>query len=70
MFFNSVKKINRLRKEINRLVRRGMSNVLLKVAIENSWRSQNIDFLGLKNLWPGQFWRASTHWILKLFVAT
>ena len=36
MFFNSVKKINRLRKEINRLVRRGMSNVLLKVAIENS----------------------------------
>ena len=49
MFFNSVKKINRLRKEINRLVRRGMSNILLKVAIENSWRSQNIDFLGLKN---------------------
>ena len=35
-----------------------MSNNYLKVTIE---RSQNFNFLGLKNLSPGQFWGASTH---------
>ena len=34
MFFNSVKEINRLRKEINRLLSKGMSNIYLKVTIE------------------------------------
>ena len=34
MFFNSTKDINRLRKEINRLVSKGMSNIYLKVTIE------------------------------------
>ena len=29
MFFNSIKEINRLRKEINRLIDTGMSNVYL-----------------------------------------
>ena len=29
MFFNSIKEINRLRKEINRLINTGMSNIYL-----------------------------------------
>ena len=32
--FNSVKEINKLRKEINRLLSKGMSNIYLKVTIE------------------------------------
>ena len=32
--FNSVKEINRLRKEINRLLSKGISNIYLKVTIE------------------------------------
>ena len=36
MFFNSVKEINRLKKEINRLSIKGMSNVYFKVTIEKS----------------------------------
>ena len=31
MFFNSVKEINRFRKEINRLLIKGISNIYLKV---------------------------------------
>ena len=39
-----------------------MSNIYLKVTNEEkNWRSQNFDFLGLKNLSPGQFWGAPTH---------
>ena len=34
MFFNSIKKIDRLRKEINTLLSKGMSNIYLKVTIE------------------------------------
>ena len=34
MFFNLIKKINRLRKEINRLLSKGMPNIYLKVTIE------------------------------------
>ena len=34
MFFNSSKEINRLRKETNRLLSKGMSNIYLKVTIE------------------------------------
>ena len=74
MFFNSVKEINRLRKERNRLISKGMSNIYLKVIIEENWHSQNFDFLSLKNLSPGQFLRSFNsrryHWILKLCVAT
>ena len=47
------KGINRLRKELNRLVSKGMSNTYLKVTIDKDWRSQNFDFLSLKNLSPG-----------------
>ena len=46
--------IKRLRQEINRLLSKGMSNIFLKDAKKNS-RSQNFNFLGLKNLSPGQF---------------
>ena len=49
MFFNSVKEINRSRKEINRLLIKGMSNILLKVTGRT-----NI-FSSLTNLSPGQF---------------
>ena len=34
MFFSSVKEINKLRKEMNRLLSKGMSNIYLKVIIE------------------------------------
>ena len=34
MFFNLVKEINRLRQEIERLLRKGMSNIYLNIAIE------------------------------------
>ena len=47
---SSIIEINRLRKEINRLLSKGMSNIYLKVTIEKNRRSQNFDFLGLKNL--------------------
>ena len=61
MFFDSVKKINRLREEINSLLSKRISNIYLKVAIDKNWHSQNFDFLSLKNLSPGQFWGALTH---------
>ena len=32
-------------KEINRLTRKGMQNMYLKVTIEENWRSQNFDIL-------------------------
>ena len=38
-----------------------MSNIYLKVTIEEKKRSQNFDFLGLKNLSLCQFWGAPTH---------
>ena len=62
MFFNSIKKIDRLRKEINTLLSTGMSNIYLKVTIEEkNWRSQNFNFLGLKTLSPCQFWGSPAH---------
>ena len=61
MLFNPVKEINRLRKEINRLLSKGMSNIYLKVTIKKNWLSRNFDFLSLKNLSLGQFWEAPTH---------
>ena len=39
---------------------KGMSNIYLKAAIEKNWRSQNFDFIKLKNL------SRRYHWILKL----
>ena len=40
--FNSIKEINRLKKEINRLSDNVMSNIYLKVTIEKNRRSQNL----------------------------
>ena len=61
-------------KEANNLISEGMSNIHLKVIIEQNWRSQNFDFLCLKNSSPDQIFGSSTlrrcRWILKLFVAT
>ena len=56
--FNSIKEVNRLRKEINRLLSKGMSNICLKVTIETFSKPR---FSGFKNLSPGQFWEAPTH---------
>ena len=38
-----------------------MSNVYLKVTINENWRFQNFDFPSLKNFSPGQFWGVLTH---------
>ena len=38
-----------------------MSNIYLKVTIDKNCCSQDLDFLSLKNLSPGQFWGAPTH---------
>ena len=54
MFFNSVKEINRLRKEINRLISKEMSDIYL-------WRDLLKTFLGLKKFSPFQFWGTPTH---------
>ena len=37
MFFNLIKEIDKLRKEINRLLIKGMSNIYLKVTTEKKF---------------------------------
>ena len=44
-------------KETNRLTSKGISNIYLKVTIEEIWRSQNFDFFSLKSFYIS-FWRA------------
>ena len=44
-----------------------MSNIYFKITVETLSKLQ---FLGLKNLAPGQFWGAPIHAVLKLLVAT
>ena len=62
MFFNSVKEINRLRKETNSLLIKGMSNIYLKVTIEKNYRFQNFDFVDSKKTdHHASFWGAPTH---------
>ena len=54
--------MSRLRKEINRLLSKEMSNIYIKVTTEQkNGSSQSFDFLGLKNLSPCQFWGPPTH---------
>ena len=38
-----------------------MSNIYLKVNIEENSRSQSVDFSGLKNMSAGKLWGAPTH---------
>ena len=52
--FNSIEEINRLRKEINRLLSKGMSNIDLKVTFQ---RFSKLPFSGFKKL-PDQFSRS------------
>ena len=40
-------------------ISKGMANNYLKVTNEKSWRSQNFDFLSLKNSSPDQFFESS-----------
>ena len=60
MFFTVVqfKKMSMSRKEINRLLSKGMWNIYLEVTVEKKWRTQNFDFLSLTSLSPGQLWGA------------
>ena len=51
-------KSSAIKNEKNRLLRKGRSNIYSKLLLR---RSQNFDFLALKNLSPGQFWGAPTH---------
>ena len=48
-------------KGINRLISKGMSNIFLKVTIGKKWRSQNFDFLSLKNWLQVSFYGATTY---------
>ena len=61
MVFIAFKTINRLLKEIDRLLSKGMSNICLKVTIEKKWHTQNFDFVSLKNLFQFSFLEAPTH---------
>ena len=67
-------KKNRLRKEINRLLNKGMSNINLKVTIGKNWLSQNFYCKSLRSSSPGQFLGSSNSrrysWILKLLLGT
>ena len=45
MFFISITEINRLKKETNKLLSKGMPNIYLKVSTaKKNWRSQNSIF--------------------------
>ena len=45
--FNLIKEINRLRKELSRLLSKGMSNIYLKITIDTF---SELPFSGFKNL--------------------
>ena len=74
MFFNPVKKMNKLKKEIIKLLNKKMPNIYLKVTIEKKWCTQNGGFQNLKSSSPGQFLGISHSrrylWIFKIFIAT
>ena len=45
MFFNSIEETNRLRKEMNKLLSKGMSKIYLKVTIQKKYSAQNVYFI-------------------------
>ena len=59
MFFNTVKDINKLRKEINRLLSKGISNIYLRFTIEKKWCTHSVNFKSLKSSPPGHFFGTS-----------
>ena len=66
MFFGSIKCINWLLKERNRLLSKGISNIYLKITIEKKRRTQNFDSLSLKSSSSGQFLgRPNSHDIIE-----
>ena len=68
--FNSLKEINRLRKKINRLLSKRMSNIFLQVTIE---MFSKLRFSGFKKFATGSILESSSsrryHWIFKIFGA-
>ena len=67
MFFNSAVEINRLRKEINRLFSKGMTNIYLQATNEKNWRSQDFDFLSSVLGSPNS---RRYYWISKILIGT
>ena len=69
--FNSVKEINRLRKQLSRLLSKRMPNIYLKVTIDTF---SELRFSGFKKFVTRPVLGSSNsrryHWILKLLVAT
>ena len=53
-----MKEITRLKKEANRLLSKGVSNIYLIVTVETISKRRFSDF---KRFSPGLFWRAPTH---------
>ena len=45
MFFSSIKEINRLLKQVNRLLSKGISNIYLKVTMEKKRHTQHSDVI-------------------------
>ena len=58
MYFNLIKEIVRLRKEITSLLSKGMSNIYLKITIEKNRCFQNFT---QKICHQVSFWRDLTH---------
>ena len=54
MLFSSTKKINRILKEMSRLLSEGMSYVYLEVTIKKKLHTQNFDLPSLKSSSPDQ----------------
>ena len=71
MFFKLVKEINRLRKEINRLLSKGMSSIYVKVTIDTF---SKLGFSGFKKFVTRSVLESTDsrryYLILKLLVAT
>ena len=58
MFFNQIKEINRLRKETNMLLNKGMSNIYVKVTIEKKCLLKTLILKVYKVRLQVSFWRA------------
>ena len=50
MFFNSINEMNWLKKEIDRLLKKKMSSIYLKVIVEEKWHTQSFDFKSFKSV--------------------